>query len=70
MSINKDQIFLQYELQNSSHDLSKVYLLLNVSVKSRVKIFIHRQEEIGESLKNHTYALGDIPSHCIERISK
>ena len=62
-----DSAFFKYVLQDTS-DLERLFLLLNVSNRKRLQVYIHKRNYPSELADEHEYAAGDIPNHILQRM--
>ena len=63
-----DSVFFKYTIQDTS-DLENLLLLLNVSKKKDLQIFIHKTSYPSELRNEYDYALGDVPEHVLKAMS-
>ena len=63
-AVVKDSVFFKYTIKQKE-DLDRVFLLLNVSVKEGIQVYISSKEYPSEAKGEHVYAVGDVPSHVI-----
>lgn len=59
-----DSLFFKYTIEDTS-DLENMLLLLNVSKRKDLQIYIHSRCYPSDLFREHEYALGDIPEHVI-----
>ena len=64
-----DSVFFKYTIQDLS-DLDNQLLLLNISKRKDLQIYIHRIEYPSDQFMDYEYALGDIPPHVMSNLSK
>ena len=62
-----DSIFFKYSIQDTS-DLENLLLLLNVSQRQNLQIYIHKNSYPSQDFSEHEYAVGDIPEHVLRAI--
>ena len=68
-TIVTDSLFFKYNIENT-HDLENMLLLLNVSKKKDLQIYMHSRSYPSDHFNEHEYALGDIPEHVIRAMFK
>ena len=59
-----DSLYFKYTIEDTS-DLENMLLLLNVSNRKDLQIYIHSRTYPSDLFGEHEYALGDIPEHVI-----
>ena len=59
-----DSLYFKYTIEDTS-DLENMLLLLNVSNRKDLQIYIHSRSYPSDLFGEHEYALGDIPEHVI-----
>ena len=59
-----DSLFFKYTIEDTT-DLENMLLLLNVSKRKDLQIYIHSRSYPSDLFREHEYALGDIPEHVI-----
>ena len=59
-----DSMFFKYTIANTS-DLENLLLLINVSNRKHLQVYIHKNSYPSEQFSEHEYALGDIPEHVL-----
>mmetsp|Transcript_36906 Transcript_36906/g.48500 ORF Transcript_36906/g.48500 Transcript_36906/m.48500 type:complete len:224 (+) Transcript_36906:560-1231(+) len=64
-----DSIFFKYTIEDKS-DLENLLLLLNISKKKDLEIYVHSQAYPTSEFNEHGYALGDVPEFVIRSIFK
>ncbi len=62
-----DSIFFKYTISDTS-DLENMLLLLNISKRKDLQVYIHKNSYPSEVFQEHEYALGDIPEHVLRAI--
>ena len=65
----KDSAFFKYVIQNTK-DLEKLFLLLNVSNRKRVQIYVHKKNYPSVEIDEHEFAVGNIPDEILKRMFK
>ena len=60
----KDSAFFKYVIQNTK-DLEKLFLLLNVSNRKRVQIYVHKKNYPSVEIDEHEFAVGNIPDEIL-----
>ena len=48
--------------------MERLFLLLNVSNRKRLQVYIHKRNYPTELIDEHEFAVGDIPEHVIKRM--
>ena len=59
-----DSLYFKYLIEDNS-DLENMLLLLRVSKRKDLQIYIHKNSYPSDLFQEHDYALGDIPEHVI-----
>ena len=59
-----DSLFFKYTIENTA-DLENMLLLLNISKKEDLQVYIHKNSYPSDLFNEHDYALGDIPEHVL-----
>lgn len=59
-----DSLFFKYVIQDTS-DLENMLLLLNVSNRKHLQIYVHKNSYPSDIFTEHEYALGDVPEHVL-----
>ena len=59
-----DSLFFKYTIENKA-DLENMLLLLNVSKRNDLQVYIHKNSYPSDLFNEHDYALGDIPEHVL-----
>jgi hypothetical protein len=59
-----DSLFFKYVIQDTS-DLENMLLLLNVSNRKHLQVYVHKNSYPSDLFTEHEYALGDIPEHVL-----
>ena len=59
-----DSLYFKYTIEDTS-DLENMLLLLNVSKRKDLQIYMHSRSYPSDLFNEHEYALGDIPEHVI-----
>lgn len=60
----QDSAFFKFEISDTS-DLENHLLLLNVSRKNNLRVFIHKKSYPSQLFNEHEYALGDLPADIL-----
>ena len=64
-----DSIYFKYTIEDIS-DLEQMLLLLNISKRKDLQVYVHRAAYPSHVFNDHEYALGDIPEHALRAIYK
>ena len=64
-----DSVFFKYVIQDAS-DVERLFLLLNVSNRKRLSVYINRKNYPSQSTEEHAYAVGDIPEDILKSVFK
>ena len=62
-----DSAFFKYVLQDTS-DLERMFLLLNITNRERLQVYIHKRNYPSELPDEHEFAVGDLPDHVLQRM--
>ena len=62
-----DSVYFQYTIEDTS-DLEQMLLMLNISKRKDLQVYIHRAAYPSHVFNDHEYALGDVPSHALKAI--
>ena len=63
----QDSVFFKYTIEDTS-DLEQMLLLLNVSKKKDLQVYMHCKSYPSDLFNEHDYALGDIPEHVLRHM--
>ena len=55
-----DSLFFKYQIQDTT-DLENLLLLLNISNRKHLQVYIHKNSYPSQTVLEHEYAIGDIP---------
>lgn len=64
-----DSVYFKYTIEDTS-DLEQMQLLLNISKRKDVQVYIHRAAYPSHIFNDHEYALGNIKPHTLMAIHK